>query len=499
MITIRDLRDLNWENIVRIAWHGEALQIHQKLADQVEQGRARFLGLITQGVPCYGVTTGLGNMVGEDLGEDERRDIAANMLRARAAAIGPAWEREIVRAMMVIRLSNFLSARDGVSVALCHRIVELLNLGVTPWVPKAGHGMAADAIANAHCFQVLIGEGFVSENNQKVAANDVLQQNNLKPYIPLDKEGIALINGITAAPAYAISLHRGLMELLSLANHVASVSVEGMSAPRDSFDVELKKIAFEPGVGIVLDHFHKLFNGSKIGPFKLQAPVSIRIIPQVHGALFDSLDYLKKCTEWILQGFTGNPLLTESEPARLLSVGVFHCQHLCSQFDAVAIALAHVGQLSERRLHRLLDSQHTGLNTQLAPRPGLDAGMVVVHKASIDLVARLKLLAQPVSLHTQESSLGQEDYMAMSIPAAQRLQDMAELVEQIFAYELLAGLTALRQRDQLPGACIQEFVLPLYDSIAVLEKDRSPGPDVEVIIQTIKSGRLKLFAMPDLK
>ena len=150
------------------------------------------------------------------------------------------------------------------------------------------------------------------------------------------------------------------------------------------------------------------------------------------------------------------------------------------------MALAHVGSLSERRLHRLLSAEFTGLNPQLAARPGLDAGLVVTQKASIDLAARMRVLAQPISLHTSETSDGQEDYMSMAIPAISRLYDMACLGRAMLAYELLAGITAVRMRDQTPGDGVAAVVDYFDAIIAPLDKDRSPAPDVETILEHFK-------------
>jgi histidine ammonia-lyase len=172
-------------------------------------------------------------------------------------------------------------------------------------------------------------------------------------------------------------------------------------------------------------------------------------------------------------------------------VGLFHNQHLVNQADHVALALAHVGVLSVRRLHRLLNPANTGLNPQLAGRPGLDAGLVVAQKAALGLEARLRLLANPVSLLTGESSAGQEDYMSQAFPTLERLYEMADLCNMMLAYELLAGLTALHLRGQRPGrgvAAIQAYFQPL---IAPFARDRSPGPEVELILQHFAKADLR--------
>jgi histidine ammonia-lyase len=212
----------------------------------------------------------------------------------------------------------------------------------------------------------------------------------------------------------------------------------------------------------------------------LQAPVSYRVIAQVHGGLYESLARLREKIEFSLLDFSDNPLL---DGERMLSVGSFHNQHLVNQVEHVALALAHVGCLSERRLHRLLSADNTGLNAQLAARPGLDAGLVVTQKASIDLAARLRLLAQPVSLFTSETSNGQEDYMSMAIPALTRLEEMVQLCRAMLAYELLAGLTAVRMRAQSPGAGVLAVMDYFSSLVAPFERDRPLAVDVETILE----------------
>ena len=480
MIKISQPDDINWINLYRIAYQNVPLEIDPDLLLQVDESRRHFLALIERGVPCYGVTTGLGKLVNTPLDDAARAELPANMLRARAAAIGAPFSRTVGRAMLLIRLVNFLSGRAGVSSALCCALVDCLNHDFTPWVPSLGHGMAADATANAHAFQTLIGEGFVyGPDDQRQAANEALEAKGLTPVLLADKEGLALINGVCGAPALATDAFYQLKQLLQLANLVAAVSLEGMAAPKDAIDPAVAIVSSEVGVARTVEVLRQHLNHSQIQAYKLQAAISYRVIPQVHGAMFDALDLMKLKIENCLLDFSDNPLM---DGDRLLSVGGFHNQHLVNQVEQVALALAHVGSLSERRLNRLLSADNTGLNPQLAARPGLDAGLVVAHKACIDLSARLRVLAQPVSLFTGETSAGQEDYMSMAIPAIHRLYEMADLTRGLLAYELLAGLVALGQREEKAGDGVVAVADYFSDYIAALDQDRSPGPDVEAIL-----------------
>ncbi|TNF91096.1 MAG: aromatic amino acid lyase [Gammaproteobacteria bacterium] len=485
MIRFEQSGDLNWVNLYRVAYQREYVELGSALLATVDAGHAEFTRLIEQGVPCYGVTTGLGKMVNTELDSAARAGLQANMLRARAAAVGEPFARPVARAMLLIRLVNFLSGRSGVRSDLCCFLVDRLNDNFTPWVPSLGHGMAADAIANTHAFQTLIGEGFVyGPDNQRQSARQALQALGVEPFEPSGREGLALVNGVCAAPALATHAFYRLDEIMALANLVSAVSIEALAASRDAIDPAVARLGSAAGVGKTIEVLRRHLNHSQISPHKLQAPVSYRIIPQVHGAMQDALVALRVQLECCLIDYSDNPLM---DGGRLLSVGSFHNQHLVNQVESVALALAHVGSLSERRLHRLLDADTTGLKPQLAARPGLDAGLVVTQKASIDLSARLRTLAQPLSLYTAESSAGQEDYMALAVPAIQRLFDMADLFRVMLAYELLAGLCALRMRAEKPGDSVAAVDRYFNELVPRGDRDRSPGPDVETILQHLDS------------
>ena len=488
MITLKAPEDLNWDVITAVAYEQARFDIAPELLASVERGRGIFNELIEAGAPCYGVTTGLGRLSTTDLSKEARDAISRNILLARAAAFGEPLPRPVVRAMMMVRLANFLSGQDGVSAELCQFIAARLNDDFDPFVPALGHGFAADGTPNAHCFQTLIGEGRVLDpDGETVAAAAALSARGVDPYSPGSKEGLALINGITALPAYAIYAHRQVSALQEFATLVAAVSLEALAAPKDAIHPALAR-SNGAGVGKVIERLNQLLEGSRVTPYKLQAAISLRIIPQVHGAHLDALDQVRSGIEQTISTFSGNPMLVEDDgegQARLLSVGSFHNQLLINLIEYLAIATSHVVCLSERRLHRMMDENQTGLNPQLAPRPGLDAGMVVAHKACIDLVARVRMAAQPLSLMTSETSGGQEDYMSMALPVIQRLLEIVRYGTAILSYEAMAGCIALDQRKAHYGQGVTRFHDLVRGHIAPLDQDRSPGRDFEVMHELV--------------
>ncbi len=487
-VTVDSADSLTIDLITRVAYDNAAVDLSAAAVVRMRDGLDRFNALIDAGVPCYGVTTGLGKLSDATLDDKARTELAKNILRARAAAIGEPLPVPVVRAMMLLKLGNLLSGCDGTSPALAQFICDRLNDGFTPWVPAMGHGMAADAIAHTHCFQTLIGEGFViadgadpnSGSPGRVPAADALASRGLKPFEPARKEGLALLNGIAATPAYALHGMKQARALYDLANAVAALSMSAMAAPLDALDPSLASIAPELGIVDSLNSINNWLAGTQIKPFKLQAPVSFRVMPQVHGLLADCLSSLERSIENQARAFSDNPWMNEQ--GRLLSVGAFHNQHIVTHVEQTTTALVHVACLSERRLHRFMDPAMTGLNAQLAARPGLDAGLVVLHKAMIEHAARLRLLAQPVSVLTAETSTGQEDYMSMSMPAIGRLLEASALARTIVVAELMAGCVALDYRDQNAGRGVSALHRYTRTIVPPLHADRSPGPDLERLL-----------------
>jgi histidine ammonia-lyase len=485
MIELSSPADLTVRNIAAVAYDGASLRLTDGALASVRAGRERFRKLINDGVPCYGVTTGLGKLSSQTLDAEAQRDLPKNILRARASGVGPPLRKAVVRAMMMLKLGNIISGHDGVTCELAQYLVDRINDGFTPWVPSMGHGMGADATAHTHCFQTFIGEGFVlSDSGEKVDAGVALAAREARPYEPGAKEGLALLNGIAAAPAVALDALRAAKSLAELMTLISACSVDALAAPLDAIHEQIVHTSAEPGVGRVISDLTSHLQDSTIESVNLQAPISFRVIPQVHGNLVDALANLEQRIEAAARSFSDNPLMVDDA---FLSVGSFHNQHLVTAMEAAGIALAHTAVLAERRIHRLLDPRCTGLPPQLAPRPGLDAGLVVVHKAAIDHAAQVRMLASPISVQTSETSGGQEDYMSMALPVADRLNQMIGYARWIAASEMLVAGVALDfrlaspGRAEVPGRAVRRAHEWLRYRVAPLLKDRSPGPDIEAI------------------
>jgi histidine ammonia-lyase len=497
VIEIMGPDDLTPERYRRIVHAGEAVALSAAALETVERIRSLFLKHLQTGVVCYGVNTGLGALAGIDLSEDEMRLLPRHILLGRAAGTGVAFPAAVVRGAMLIKLAQFLTGFSAVTPALCRFLADRLNDRFAPLVPSEGLGMAGEIIPLCHLAQTLVGEGFVSgDDGRPMAAAEWFRTREIAPYEPASKEGISLINGVAVAPAAAFELCDRLRGTLSLATLAAAASIEGLGAPIEAFDPEVARLRPEPGMVETLAQLRRLLNGSKLERRDRQPPVSFRVVPQLHGALRAALDGLERAIvgEWRTIGDNPVFLADGMSPAfgRLLHSGNFHSAALTAAIEATSLALAQVALVAERRLHRLLDHRVSGLSPQLARRPGIDAGLVIVHKAALGLTGKIRSLAVPPSLQHAESSFGQEDVMTMIFPALDRLAELERLSRKVVVHELYVALAAIDERGPTPGEGVAaaraavRVVIPVYDG------DRPYGAELERLSELVEGGRLPL-------
>jgi histidine ammonia-lyase len=380
-------------------------------------------------------------------------------------------------------------------------MVDRLNDGFAPYVPSEGLGMAGEIIPLSHLAQTFIGEGFVmGEAGSRLPAEEWLKQRQIAPYQPEIKEGLSLIGGVALAPAVALRLATTLRTTLSLATLSAAAEAEGLAASLEAYSEDAARLRRDPGVSEVAASLRTLLAGSKIARETRQPPISYRIVPQVHGACLVAIQRLENAAVAEFSTVGDNPVfvIDDASPlsGRLIHSGNFHSAELTAMIEAASLAATQVALLSERRLHRLLDSGFSGLAHQLARRAGLDAGLVILHKAALGLTAKLKSLSVPPSLQHGESSFGQEDFMTMAFPALDRLREIDRLTRHVCVYELYAALVAIDTRGLRPGKAIDEVLAMVRDSIPPYHGDRPYGPDIERLLGMVESGAVTL---PELK
>jgi histidine ammonia-lyase len=493
MVVLERHDQLDLAHYELVAFEHERVEISSELLEAVDRSRAAMLGHLDDGVRAYGVNTGLGYLTRHTVQAADQAAFQRSILLGRAAAVGPPLSESVIRGVMLLRLAGFLSGYAGVSAALCRFTADRLNDGWAPVVPAGVTGAPGEIVPLAHLFATFAGQGLVLVDGARVPAAQALQARGVRAYELGAKEGLALINGAPVATALAVPLALRAQALLEHATLAGALAIAVTGASARPYSTRIGQLKGDPGQLQVHRRLMELLAGGAGLPDAPQAPVSLRVIPQVHGAALDQLEQLRGQLARELRAVTDSPLFLPAEgeePAGLYPSGNFHAQATTLQLTALAIGLTQVLNLLEKRLHRLLDTRFSGLPEQLAREPGRQSGLVILHKQVIGLVAEARSLASPAAIHAIDASTGQEDFQAHTLLVAQQLERILTALEMGLAYELVA----LRQGHDLSGARLppplERAMAELSVAVPQILEDRSLADDVERVRQLIASGTL---------
>jgi histidine ammonia-lyase len=432
--------------------------------------------LATSDEPVYGVSTGFGSLALTPIPSARREELQRALIRSHAAGMGEPVEREVVRAMMLLRARTLAMGYSGARAEVAETIVALLNAGITPEVPEHGSlGASGDLAPLAHCGLALIGEGEVSTaDDERMPAAAALGRAGIEPLTLTAKEGLALINGTEGILGMLLLATWDVRRLLRLADVAAAMSVEALLGTDRAFAEELIALRPQPGQALSAANLRRLLAGSAIVAShrhddpRVQDAYSLRCAPQVTGAARDAVVYAEQAAGAELDSAIDNPMVLPD--GRVESCGNFHGAPLGLACDLLAIAGAEVGAIAERRTDRLLDSSRShGLPPFLAESPGVNSGLMIAHYTQAAMVAENRRLAVPASVDSLPTSAMQEDHVSMAWAAGRKLRTVVENLTRIVAVELVCAARGLDLRAPLaPGP----------GTAAALEAVRSriPGP-----------------------
>lgn len=493
MIALSGPGELDLDGFRRIV-AGESLTLLPSALERVAEGRELLERHLAAGGSAYGVTSGLGYLASSAVGASDQAALQHSLVTARACGLDGALPAEVVRGAMVARLAGFLTGHAGVTPALCRFVAERLNDGWCPLVPAAPHGAAGEIGPLAHLFQTLVGEGSVLQAGAAVPARAALAARGLDPYELATKEGIALVNGSPFATSIAAASAARGMRLLDQANRAAALALALVGASTRPLSARVARLSGDPAQERTASELVALLAGGPAWEDAPQSPVSYRVVPQVHGALLDRLGELERTAALRLGAVTDSPLLldaAEGEPAGSYPSGGFHAAGTVVVLESVTIAVSHVTNLVEKRLHRLLDARFSGLPEQLAPVPGRQAGAVALHKAVTALAVGNRLLAAPASVHATDTSAGQEDVQTFTFLVFDRLEHAFGNLESALACELVALRQAASLRGgELRAPALAGLVAALAEVVEPLEEDRMLAPDVARVRELLRAGAL---------
>ncbi|EDY36140.1 histidine ammonia-lyase [Aciduliprofundum boonei T469] len=439
-----DGENLKIDDVVKVARFGERVKIAESSIPKVLKSREVIDRILKEDKVVYGINTGLGELVKVKIPKNEARELQVNLVRSHASGVGRYMDDEIVRAAILIRANSLLKGFSGVRLEVIKMLVEMLNSNIIPLVPKFGSvGASGDLAPLAHIALVMLGEGYAKYKGEVMKGAEALKLAGLEPLKLEEREGLALLNGTAVMAAYGSIAVYDSYELIKNALLSAAMSFEALKGTDRALDDRIMKARAHPGQIKIAKIMRELLKDSKIvekaRKERVQDAYTLRCLPQVYGAVLDTLDHVKITMEREINSATDNPLVFD-EP---ISGGNFHGEPIALAMDFLAIALTDIGNMVERRIARLVDSKLSNLPSFLIENSGTNSGLMIPQYTAAALCNRNKILAHPASTDSIPTSANQEDHVSMGMNAAQKLREIVENVKYIIAIEYLCANQAL--------------------------------------------------------
>lgn len=457
-----DGNNLSLADVEKIACHMEEVSLSPSAIEKINASRRVIDEIIRTEKIVYGVNTGFGKLSDVSIPVDKLRQLQINLVRSHAIGVGEALSQRESRAMTLLRANVLAKGYSGVRLEVAETLCQMLNKGVHPIIPSKGSvGASGDLAPLAHLALVLIGEGEAFYKGERIPGGEALEKAGLKAITLEAKEGLALVNGTQAMAALGSLLIAKAEKLVSLADLAGAMSLEALHGTDKASDPRIHLVRPHLGQQQVAKNLIELTAGSEIMPShrdcrRVQDAYSLRCIPQVHGAVRDTLDHVKKIVEIEINSATDNPLVF-ADTGDVISGGNFHGEPLALGLDYLAISLTELGAISERRIERLVNPDLSELPAFLTPEPGTCSGFMIAQVMVVALLAENKVLSHPASVDSLPTSANKEDHVSMGMTSALKLKTIVENLETILATELLVASQAL------------DFLLPLKPGKKILK------------------------------
>ncbi|MBL9120197.1 MAG: histidine ammonia-lyase [Phycisphaerae bacterium] len=492
-------------DIESVARGGRQVELGPIARQRMEASRAVVDARCGGGEAIYGINTGFGSLSRVRIPTDDVRSVQRNLVRSHAAGVGEPLPNDAVRAMMTVAAASLARGHSGVRPTVVETICSFLNHQVTPTVPSRGSvGASGDLAPLAHMALSLIGEGFASLAGRMMPTSIYTTQRAMVPLTLEAKEGLALINGTHFMSSSAALLLADLDRIQQAALVAAAMAIDACRATDAFLDSRLHTVRCQPGQILVAERLRGLLAGSQILPAhkendpRVQDPYCLRAMPQVLGAAFDAIAFVRGAIERELGAVTDNPLVfPPSEKATdgsgdLLSGGNFHGMPLAIPLDTLAIALTHIAGIAERRVNWVLTASdpQNPVPAYLSPQPGLHSGLMIAQYTAAACVNEMMTLAAPASIGNIPTSAGIEDYNSMGATAVLKAIRSLERLRNVVAIELLTMTEAMEyQRPLKSGAGVERAIAIVREVVPKLTADRPPSPDIAAIERQIAAGR----------
>ena len=463
--------------------------------DEVRASAVTVERIVARGAPTYGINTGFGKLANTHIPTDQLEALQRNLVLSHSAGVGKPFTDEVVRLILILKIASLGRGRSGVRPIIIESLLRLLNADVYPLIPSKGSvGASGDLAPLAHMSALLLGLGEARVGGKRLAAHEALIAAGLSPITLAPKEGLALLNGTQVSTALAIHGLFQIENVFAAAIVAGAMSVDAAMGSDTPFDARIHQLRGQPGQILAASVYRALLDGSQIrnshlvGDDKVQDPYSLRCQPQVMGACHDVMRNAAHTLEIEANGVTDNPLVF-ADTDEVLSGGNFHAEPVAIAADTLAIAVAEIGALSERRIALLVDPGLSGLPPFLVKDSGLNSGYMMAQVTAAALASENKSLAHPASVDSLPTSANQEDHVSMATFAARRLTDMAENTTGVVAIELLAAAQGIDLRLPLnTSPALQRAYALVRARVPYFDHDRLLAPDIEAASELIRNG-----------
>jgi histidine ammonia-lyase len=504
--------DLALESFEQVVLHRQAVLLEPAARERVARAREVVDALVAGDRVAYAITTGVGHLADVRISAEQARELQINLVRSHAAGVGEPLTEAESRAMMLLRANSLAKGFSGVRAVVIDTLCNMLNRGVHPVIPSQGSvGASGDLAPLAHLALVLIGEGEAWFEGRRSNGGEAMKAAQIPPIRLEAKEAISLINGTQAMLAVGSLAMLEARTLAATADVVSAISLDALQGTDVAFDERIHQARPHAGQTLVAKHLRTMLEGSALRErhrscTRVQDAYSMRCIPQVHGAVRDVLDYSRQVFETEMNSAVDNPLVFVKTPPAgsprgipeaaaegdVISGGNFHGQPIAFALDFLAIAIAALAGISERRIERMVNpALSEGLPPFLTRGAGLNSGFMMPQVTAAALVSENKVLGHPASVDSITTSGNKEDYVSMGMTAALKLKRVIQNVRHVLAIEALAAAQAVDLLAPLkPGRRAQQALREIRDVSPMVTQDRSLAPDIAKVAEVIRQGKL---------
>lgn len=487
--------DVSLTQLRQIYFGADLINLDDSVWPAIEACEQTVRAVIARDEAAYGINTGFGLLANTRIPNEQLAELQKNLVLSHAAGIGKNMHCATIRLMMSLKLISLCRGYSGIRPIVVQTILDCINHGVMPCVPEKGSvGASGDLAPLAHMALTLIGEGYAYYQGERIQSSDALAQAGIAPVVLGPKEGLALLNGTQASTALALIGLFKAENIFAAATVAGAMSVDALKGSASPFDERVHQVRGQPGQISSAALYRRLLAGSEILQShnnadckKVQDPYSLRCQPQIMGACLDQINHASAVLQREANAATDNPLIFDN--GDVISGGNFHAEPVAMVADNLAIAIAEIGAVSERRIAILVDPKMSELPAFLVKDSGLNSGFMIAQVTAAALASENKTFAHPASVDSLPTSANQEDHVSMATFAARRLGDMAENSAGVVAIELLAAAQGIDFHAPLKTSePLQNMHRLIRDKISHFEKDRYIAPDIEMALLLVMEG-----------